>query len=111
MDAGTWIKYAVISSPLLRDAKHLAILPHCLVVPIALPVLRIRHSRQDSQLDTIITLDLVRIMADDRGGDLQVILIVCLILCIISTSLRFYSMGVLLKRFYVEDWIALVTLV
>jgi hypothetical protein len=50
-------------------------------------------------------------MADDRGGDLQVILIVCLILCIISTSLRFYSMGVLLKRFYVEDWIALVTLV
>jgi len=50
-------------------------------------------------------------MADDRGGDLQVILIVLLILCVISTSLRLYTMGVLLKRFYIEDWFSLVTLV
>ncbi len=50
-------------------------------------------------------------MADNRGLDLQVVLIVCLILCVISTSLRFYSMGVILKRFYVEDWLAVVALV
>ena len=50
-------------------------------------------------------------MADDRGPDLRAVLIVCLVLCLISTSLRFYSMGVILKRFYVEDWLAVVALV
>lgn len=50
-------------------------------------------------------------MADDRGRDLQIVLIVCLVLCVISTSLRFYSMGVILKRFYIEDWLAVVALV
>ncbi len=50
-------------------------------------------------------------MADNRGPDLQVVLIVCLILCVISTCLRFYSMGVILKRFYIEDWLAVVALV
>ncbi len=50
-------------------------------------------------------------MADDRGPDLRAVLIVCLILCVVSTALRFYSMAVILKHFYVEDWLAMVTLV
>jgi hypothetical protein len=50
-------------------------------------------------------------MADDRGPALVAVLIVFLILSLISTSLRFYSMGFILKRFYIEDWLALVTLV
>jgi len=50
-------------------------------------------------------------MSDDRGPALEAVLIVLLVLCVVSTSLRFYSMGVILKRFYVEDWLAMVTLV
>lgn len=50
-------------------------------------------------------------MAADRGPDLVAVLVVGLILCVISTSLRFYSMGVILKRLYIEDWLAMVTMV
>jgi len=50
-------------------------------------------------------------MSDDRGPALEAVLIVLLVLCVVSTSLRFYSMAVILKRFYVEDWLAMVTLV
>ncbi len=50
-------------------------------------------------------------MADDRGPELRAVLIVCVVLAVISTSLRFYSMGVVLKRFYAEDWLAAITLV
>ncbi len=48
---------------------------------------------------------------DDRGPALEAVLIVLLVLCVVSTSLRFYSMAVILKRFYAEDWLAMVTLV
>lgn len=50
-------------------------------------------------------------MADNRGPQIEALLITLLILSIITAALRCYSMGVLLKRFYVEDWLALVTLV
>jgi len=50
-------------------------------------------------------------MAHDRGPELQAVLIVCLVLCVVSTLLRCYSMGVILKRFYLEDWLAVVSLV
>ncbi len=50
-------------------------------------------------------------MADDRGPVLQAVLIAGLVLCVVSTCLRFYTMGVLLKRFYLEDWLAVVSLV
>ncbi len=50
-------------------------------------------------------------MEADRGPGLHAVLIICLVLCVISTSLRFYTMGVILKRFYLEDWLAVVSLV
>lgn len=50
-------------------------------------------------------------MADDRGPQLAGILIAFLVLSIVSTILRCYSMGVILKRFYIEDWLAVISLV
>lgn len=50
-------------------------------------------------------------MADDRGPQLAAILIAFLVLSIVSTILRCYSMGVLLKRFYIEDWLAVASVV
>ncbi len=50
-------------------------------------------------------------MTESRGQALETVLIVLLVLSLVTTSLRFYSVGVILKRFYIEDWLALVTLV
>ncbi|KAL1892342.1 hypothetical protein Sste5346_007080 [Sporothrix stenoceras] len=47
---------------------------------------------------------------DDRGPQLAAILIALLVLSTVSTILRCYSMGVLLKRFYIEDWLAVISL-
>ncbi|CAK7200915.1 hypothetical protein SEUCBS139899_003615 [Sporothrix eucalyptigena] len=50
-------------------------------------------------------------MADgSRGPQLAAILISFLVLSIISTILRCYSMGIILKRFYIEDWLAVITI-
>ncbi|CAK7272941.1 hypothetical protein SEPCBS57363_005401 [Sporothrix epigloea] len=46
---------------------------------------------------------------DDRGPQLAAILISFLVFSIVATALRCYSMGVILKRFYVEDWLAVIT--
>lgn len=50
-------------------------------------------------------------MADDRGPELATALIIFLITCTITVSLRCYTMGVILKRFYVEDYLAVLALV
>jgi hypothetical protein len=50
-------------------------------------------------------------MADDRGPQLEAVLITLLILSVITTVLRCYTMGFILKRFYTEDWLAVLTLV
>ncbi|CAK7235048.1 hypothetical protein SBRCBS47491_009157 [Sporothrix bragantina] len=47
---------------------------------------------------------------DDRGPQLAAVLISFLVLSIVSTILRCYSMGVILKRFYIEDWLAVITI-
>lgn len=49
--------------------------------------------------------------ADDRGPQLATVLVAFLVLTIVSAILRCYSMGILLKRFYIEDWLAIVSLV
>ena len=55
--------------------------------------------------------DTITRMSDDRGAGLEAVVILLLILTIVSTSLRCYSMGVILRRFYIEDWLAMVCLV
>ena len=50
-------------------------------------------------------------MDADRGAGLEAVAILLLILTVVSTSLRCYSMGVILRRFYIEDWLAMVCLV
>jgi hypothetical protein len=50
-------------------------------------------------------------MAADRGPNLRAAVIACLVLCVVSTSLRFYTMGIILKRFHAEDWLAVAALV
>ncbi|KIH94061.1 hypothetical protein SPBR_06010 [Sporothrix brasiliensis 5110] len=47
---------------------------------------------------------------DNRGPQLAAVLVACLALTIVSTILRCYSMAVLLKRFYLEDWLAVLSL-
>jgi hypothetical protein len=48
---------------------------------------------------------------ENRGPQLEAVVIGLLVLCWLSVSLRCYTMGFLLRRFYVEDWLAIVTLV
>jgi len=50
-------------------------------------------------------------MAGDRGPQLEGVLIAFLVLSVVTTSLRFYTMGFILKRFYTEDWLAVLALV
>ncbi|KAH6643249.1 hypothetical protein BKA67DRAFT_131639 [Truncatella angustata] len=49
--------------------------------------------------------------AEDRGPQLEAVVIVLLALCWVSVSLRCYTMGFLLRRFYAEDWLAIITLI
>jgi hypothetical protein len=51
------------------------------------------------------------IMLDDRGPELQAIFISLLILCILTVALRCYTMKFIVKRFEIEDWLAVATLV
>ena len=50
-------------------------------------------------------------MSDDRGPQLEAVVISLLVLSIIATSLRCYTMGCILKRFFIEDWLAVLALV
>ncbi|SPO00257.1 uncharacterized protein DNG_03102 [Cephalotrichum gorgonifer] len=50
-------------------------------------------------------------MLDNRGPQLQAVLIFLLILCVTTVGLRCYTMKFIVKRFEVEDWLAVVTLV
>ncbi|CAK7238656.1 MAG: hypothetical protein STHCBS139747_000074 [Sporothrix thermara] len=47
---------------------------------------------------------------DDRGPQFAAILISFLVLSIVSVMLRCYSMGIILRRFYIEDWLAVITI-
>ncbi|KAI0123448.1 cation-transporting ATPase 4 [Xylariales sp. AK1849] len=49
-------------------------------------------------------------VAEDRGSQLAAVTVALLALCWMSVCLRCYTMGFLLKRFFVEDWLAIVTL-
>ncbi|KAI1871818.1 hypothetical protein JX265_005804 [Neoarthrinium moseri] len=48
---------------------------------------------------------------DDRGPQLAAVTVVLLALCWVSVSLRCYTMGFLLRRFYTEDWLAIFALI
>lgn len=50
-------------------------------------------------------------MADDRGPQLEITLIVLLLTCSITVSLRCYTMGFILKRFFLEDYLAVLGMV
>jgi hypothetical protein len=50
-------------------------------------------------------------MIEDRGIQLEAVVIALLVLCWVSVMLRCYTMGFLLRRFYPEDWLAIITLV
>ncbi|KAH7304306.1 hypothetical protein B0I35DRAFT_471999 [Stachybotrys elegans] len=50
-------------------------------------------------------------MDDNRGPELAAVLIALLVLATVAVGLRMYSMAILVKRFMLEDWLTLVTLV
>lgn len=50
-------------------------------------------------------------MLDNRGPELQGIFISLLILCVLTVALRCYTMKFIVKRFEIEDWLAVATLV
>lgn len=50
-------------------------------------------------------------MVDNRGPQLEATLIILLFTCLITVSLRCYTMGFILKRFFVEDYLAVLALV
>lgn len=49
--------------------------------------------------------------ADNRGPELAAVVIFLATFAIFTVALRCYSMGFLLRRFFVEDYLAVVTLV
>jgi hypothetical protein len=49
--------------------------------------------------------------AENRGPELAAVVIFLVVLSIITVCLRCFTRRVLLKVFFVEDWLALVTLV
>lgn len=49
---------------------------------------------------------------DNRGSELATVVIILLIFCLLTVSMRCYTvLCILKKRFYSEDWLAVVTLV
>lgn len=58
------------------------------------------------------TAEVVNIMAaENRGPELAAVVIALLVLAITTVGLRCYVRRVLLKVFFAEDWLAVVTLV
>ncbi|KAF3765585.1 hypothetical protein M406DRAFT_240473, partial [Cryphonectria parasitica EP155] len=49
-------------------------------------------------------------MGDNRGPQLEGVVLSFFILCFITVSLRSYTMGFILKRFYLEDYLAILAL-
>ncbi|KAF4631002.1 hypothetical protein G7Y89_g7135 [Cudoniella acicularis] len=47
---------------------------------------------------------------ENRGSELAAVVIVLLVFTLVAVGLRCYTMGVLLKRFFAEDWLSVVTL-
>ncbi len=48
-------------------------------------------------------------MANDRVAGAYAALIILLISSAVSTALRCYSMAVIMKRFLIEDWLAVIS--
>ncbi|CAG8974952.1 hypothetical protein HYALB_00007629 [Hymenoscyphus albidus] len=49
-------------------------------------------------------------VSDSRGPELAAVVISLVVFATITVALRCYTMGVLLRRFFIEDWLAVVTL-
>lgn len=50
-------------------------------------------------------------MVADRGPQLEAAVLALLVLCVLAVSLRTYTMGIILKRFFLEDYLAILALV
>lgn len=50
-------------------------------------------------------------MADDRSLQLEIVLIILVVTCLTTVSARCYTMGFILKRFFIEDYLAILALV
>lgn len=50
-------------------------------------------------------------MLDERGTQLEITLILFLLACLITVSLRCYTMSFILKRFFLEDYLAVLAMV
>lgn len=48
---------------------------------------------------------------DDRSLQLEIVLIILVLTCLATVSARCYTMGFILKRFFVEDYLAVLALV
>jgi len=49
--------------------------------------------------------------AENRGPELAAVIIFLMVFSLVTVGLRCYTMGVVLKRFFAEDWLSVVTLV
>lgn len=49
--------------------------------------------------------------AENRGPELAAVIIFLLAFALTTVGLRCYTMGYLMKRFFAEDWLSVVTLV
>jgi hypothetical protein len=50
-------------------------------------------------------------MSDDRGSDIIGVIVALLITSVITAGLRFYTHGIILKRFFAEDYVMMVAMV
>ena len=49
--------------------------------------------------------------AENRGPELAAVIIFLMVFSTVTVGLRCYTMGFILKRFFAEDWLSVVTLV
>lgn len=50
-------------------------------------------------------------MVDNRGPEIQAVVIFLLVLCVLTVGLRSYTMKFIVGRFAIEDWLAVLALV
>lgn len=48
---------------------------------------------------------------DSRGTEMAIVSIVVTVISVVAVALRCYTMSAILKRFLIEDWLAVITCV
>jgi len=70
------------------------------------------HCRYLYNVETLVsTFAVVTMGAENRGPELAAVVIALLVFTFVTVALRFYTMGVLMKRLFAEDYLAIITFV